>query len=128
MTAEDAAPPARVLLVTGDLEVAQFALRVLGAGAGFEIMHAADPAQALGNTGAETWDLVIADADLPAVTDRGLLARLRRLDRAMPVVVIVAQSAGESTDEAPCGADEYLRKPLRPGQLIAAATALVRKG
>src|SRR5215471_20863193 len=116
MTADDAAPPARVLLVTGDLAVAQFAQRVLGGGAGFEISHASDPAEALGKAGAETWDLVIADADLPGVTDHGLLERLRRLDPAMPVVVMTALAAGESTDEAPSGADDYLRKPLRPGQ------------
>jgi len=128
MTADDAAPPARVLLVTGDLEVAQFAQRVLGSGAGFEISHAADPAEALGEAGAETWDLVITDADLPRMTGNGLLERLRRLDPAMPVMVVTAPAAGESTDEAPAGADAYLRKPLRPGQLIAAATALVRQG
>jgi LmbE family N-acetylglucosaminyl deacetylase/CheY-like chemotaxis protein len=129
MTADDAAPPARVLLVTGDLEAAQFAKRVLGGGAGFEMGHAADLAEALDKAGAQTWDLVIADADLPAMTDNGLLERLRRLDPAVPVVVITAPATGASTDEVqPGGADQYLRKPLRPGQLIAAATALVRKG
>src|SRR5215831_12265370 len=121
MTADDAAPPARVLLVTGDLEVAQFALRVLGGGAGFEISRAADPAEALGKAGAETWDLVIADADLPGVTDDGLLERLRRQDPALPVVVMTGPAGAASTDGAPSGADDYLRKPLRPGQLIAAA-------
>jgi len=128
MTADDAAPPARVLLVTGDLEVAQFAQRVLGGGAGFEISHAADPAEALGKAGGKTWDLVITDAELAGMTGDGLLEQLRRLDPAMPVVVMTAPSALEGTAEAPPGADEYLRKPLRPGQLIAAATALVRKG
>jgi len=129
MTADDAAPPARVLLVTGDLAVAQFAQRVLGGGAGFEISHASDPAEALGKAGAETWDLVITDADLPGMTDNGLLERLRHIDPAMPVVVVSALAAGEGSNESlPDGADKYLRKPLRPGQLIAAATALVRKG
>jgi LmbE family N-acetylglucosaminyl deacetylase/CheY-like chemotaxis protein len=128
MTNDDAAAPARVLLVTGDPEVAQFAERVLGRGTGFEIRHAADEAEALRQVVAETWDLVISDADLPGMTDNGLPERLHHLDPAMPVVVITALAAGESLDEAPPGADEYLRKPLRPGQLIAAATALVRKG
>jgi LmbE family N-acetylglucosaminyl deacetylase/CheY-like chemotaxis protein len=129
MTADDAPAPARVLLVTGDHDVAQFAQRVLGPGAGFEISHAADPAEALGKAGAEAWDLVIADADLPGVIDDGLLERLRGLGPATPVAVMTSLAADEGGDDSAAGgADEYLRKPLRPGQLIAAATALVRKG
>jgi LmbE family N-acetylglucosaminyl deacetylase/CheY-like chemotaxis protein len=129
MTADDAPAPARVLLVTGNQEVAQFAQRVLGPGAGFEIRHATGLAEALRLAAAETWDLVIADADLPGVTDDGLLERLRGFDPTAPIAVMTALAAGEGGDDsAPSGADEYLRKPLRPGQLIAAATALVRKG
>jgi LmbE family N-acetylglucosaminyl deacetylase/CheY-like chemotaxis protein len=129
MTADDAAAPARILLAAGEPEAAQFVQRVLGRGAGFDVRLAGDAVEALHQAGAESWDLVITDADLPGMTGTELLERLRQISRATPVVVVTARGTEDGHDGVPPpGADAYLRKPFRPGQLIAAAIALVRQG
>jgi LmbE family N-acetylglucosaminyl deacetylase/CheY-like chemotaxis protein len=129
MTADDAAVPARILLVGDDPDAALFAQRVLGSRAGFAVTQVDDPAEALLLAEAEAWDLVITDNDLNGMTGTELRERLRELDPAVPVAVVTGPAAVDSQagGRGP-GTDEYLRKPLRPGQLIAAATALVRKG
>jgi len=129
MTGDAAAAPARILLVGDDPDAALFALRVLGSGAGFAVRQVNDPAEALRLAEAEAWDLVITDTNLTGMTGIELRRRLRELDPVIPVAVVTGPDAADSQrGESGQGTDEYLRKPLRPGQLIAAVTALVRKG
>jgi len=94
----------------------------------FEVIHTADPAEALRLAADEHWDLLLTDLDMPGMTGQELLAALRQVAPALPVAVVSAHVL----DGAPAGllgpADRYLEKPLRVDQLIATATALIGQG
>src|SRR5579859_913368 len=129
MTADDPAAPARILLVARDQETALFAQRELGRRAGFVVRVASGADDALRQAAAGNWDLVITDADVPGFSAAEAVGWLRELDAATPIAVMTARALGDGEDSAlRDSADEVLREPLRPGQLIAVATALVRQG
>jgi LmbE family N-acetylglucosaminyl deacetylase/ActR/RegA family two-component response regulator len=119
----------RILLVEDDPDTARFISRVLTARAGFEVQHAPSPAAALPRIGAERWDLVITDIEMPDMTGIELLEALRAAVPALPVMVITAHATIDNTVGALRGrADEFLRKPLHPDALVAAVTGLISGG
>jgi LmbE family N-acetylglucosaminyl deacetylase/ActR/RegA family two-component response regulator len=116
----------RILLVEDDPDTARFITRVLTARAGFEVEHASSPAAALPRIGPERWDLVITDIEMPDMTGIELLETLRQAAATLPVMVITAHATIDNTIGAlRSRADEFLRKPLRPDALVAAATGLI---
>jgi len=122
-------PPGRILLIEDDPVAAHFAMHVLGKRGGFDVRHTPDPAVALQLAGSESWDLVLTDAELPGMTGLELLAALRQLAPALPVAVITAHEPADPAIQAlRAAADEFLHKPVRPDQLLAAAASLAAKG
>ena len=94
----------------------------------FEVIHTADPAEALRLAAAEHWDLLLTDLDLPGMTGLELLAALRQVAPALPVAVTSAHALDGTLPSLLGHADEYLEKPLRVDKLIATATALIGQG
>jgi len=116
----------RILVVEDDPETALFTVHVLANRGNFDVTHTADPAVALQLAATERWDLMVTDMDMPGMTGLELLDAVRRVAPALPVVVVSAHPIGDAL--ASRLADEYLEKPLRVGQLIATATALIGRG
>jgi CheY-like chemotaxis protein len=118
----------RVLVVEDDPEAALFVVHVLANRCRFEVIHTADPVEALRLVTDEHWDLLLTDLDMPGMTGLELLEALRQVAPGLPVAVVSAHAL----DGAPAGrlghADHYLEKPLRVDQLIATATALIGRG
>jgi LmbE family N-acetylglucosaminyl deacetylase/CheY-like chemotaxis protein len=121
-------PRGRVLLVEDDPDTARFIMHVLGGRAGYEVEYEPSPVTALPRVGAEHWDLVITDIEMPGMTGLRLLETLRRQSPGLPVVVITAHVSADNAVEAlRRRADDFLTKPLRPGPLTAAVTVLVER-
>ena len=121
--------PGKILMVEDDPVAAHFALHVLGKRGGFDITHTPDPVVALRLASSQTWDLVLTDAEMPGMTGVELVAALRKLWPALPVAVITAHEPADSAVRAlRAQADEFLQKPVRPDQLLAAAASLAAKG
>lgn len=138
MNANGPAPArGRILVIEDDPEAAYFAVHVLTARGQFDVTHTADPAVALGLVGAESWDLVLTDLDVPGMTGLELIDALRKADATLPVAVITAHASADNTadnrtDYAAATlrsrADALLEKPVGIDQLIETATTLVSKG
>ncbi len=127
MTTPASACRGRILLVEDDQEAAFFAVHVLTTMGRFDVTHTADPRGALDRARSEPWDLVLTDLDLPGMSGLELLAALRQVRPALPVVVITAhQAAGREPEAARRRADAFLQKPVLPAQLVAVAEALIR--
>jgi DNA-binding response OmpR family regulator len=126
-TADPAVSRGRILVVEDDPEAALFEVHVLANRGRFDVTHTADPADALRLVAAERWDLVLTDLELPGMSGLDLLDALRRLAPGLPVAVVTAHVHPDVTSLA-SRADEFLTKPLGIHQLIATATALIRKG
>lgn len=123
------AEPPRILLIEDDGVMAHFMTQVLAKGGGFEVVHAADPASALGHARSQSWDLVLTDVELPGMTGLELLAELRRACPGVPAAVITAhRAADDAMQELRGQADGFLEKPVRPDRLREAAAELVARG
>jgi two-component system, NtrC family, response regulator HydG len=117
---------ARILLIENDPDAALYAAHVLGTRGGFEVTHAADAPTALRLAGERPWDLVLTDLELPGTTGLELIHALRRLQPAVPILVLTAQLITDSTAAALRGvASAVLEKPVRAGLLVETAAGLV---
>jgi signal transduction histidine kinase len=109
------ATPTRVLLVEDEIVDAllvQRSLRSAGtSGERFALQHAATLAQAIEHLGRGAVDVMLLDLALPDSEGPTTVARLRELDRSVPLVVVSRRDDAESVARAfEAGADEYLVK------------------
>lgn len=66
------------------------------------------------------FDLVICDLMLPGMMGEDVIARIRKRDQNLPVIVLSARSsASDKIDVLGLGADDYLSKPFDLAELLA---------
>ena len=129
MSDERDASAGRILMVEDDAVTAHFMKHVLGRRGGFEVVHTLDPASALEQARAHSWDLVLTDVELPGMTGLELLQELRQICPGVPVGVVTAHKATDATmADLRDQADQFLEKPIAPDRLQEAVTALVAAG
>ncbi|BDG05892.1 response regulator [Anaeromyxobacter oryzae] len=97
--------------------------------AGLSTTEAADGADAWRKLGADTFDIVLTDINMPVLDGLKLLSLLRGggPHQRVPVVVITTESAEEDRRRAlSLGASAYLVKPVQGQQVVDAVRALLR--
>ena len=116
----------RILVVEDDPAAARFAVYVLGERGGFDVTHISDPVVATQHIADESWDLVLADLDLPHMSGLDLLAAVRRVAPGLPVALTTARAMeAVHADTLLSHADAFLEKPIEPQRLIAVAATLI---
>jgi DNA-binding NtrC family response regulator len=121
-TSRPAAPP-RVLIADDQREVRE-ALRLLLKGEGFAAETAASPVEILSAVSAREFDVVLMDLNYTRDTTSGregldLLARLKAIDDALPVVVMTAWgSVGLAVEAMRQGARDFIEKPWDNDRLL----------
>ncbi|BEU94907.1 response regulator transcription factor [Acidovorax sp. DW039] len=77
----------------------------------------------------ETFDLLIVDWHLPDMEGPEVVSAVRQTaGRQLPILFVTRRREEQDVIEAlSCGADDFMTKPLRMGELIARATALLRR-
>jgi two-component system phosphate regulon response regulator PhoB len=122
--------PEKIVVVEDEadiLEVIEYNL----AREGYKVLTSSDGDKALGIIKNENPDLVVLDLMLPGIDGIEICRRLR-LDadtRSIPVVMVTAK--GDEADVVlglGVGADDYIRKPFSPKELIARVKAVLRRG
>ena len=95
-------------------------------GAGFDVRLASTGNEGVMKAASERPELIILDLGLPDLDGREVLKKIREWS-SVPVLILSVRSA--ETDIVSCldaGADDYLVKPFRTGELLARARTALR--
>ena len=77
----------------------------------------------------DDYDLVVLDVMLPGLDGWGVLRRIRKAGRTMPVLFLTARSqVDDRVKGLELGADDYLLKPFAFSELLARVRTLLRRG
>jgi two-component system cell cycle response regulator DivK len=110
------------ILVVEDHEDNRQILRILLAGAGFDMLEAWDGEAALKTAASERPDLILMDIQLPGLNGYEVTQRLKADPalRAIPIIAVTSYALSGDEDKATeAGCDAYVTKPYHPRQLLA---------
>ncbi|HLX32326.1 MAG TPA: HD domain-containing phosphohydrolase [Gaiellaceae bacterium] len=109
----------RILLVDDEPALREL-LRVTFEGADVAVSEAASGQEALAELGVEVPDALVLDLRMPGMDGADLCRRLRRDERTsrLPIVVLSGGDAAELQRARQAGADEIVRKPFSPLELL----------
>jgi DNA-binding response OmpR family regulator len=117
----------RVLVVEDDEPIAEPLLRAIRRD-GHDAHWARTGAEALAAAGTDTFDLVVLDLGLPDIDGIEVCQRLRRANRDLPILVLTARREEfDAIVGLDAGADDYVTKPFRVGELLARIRAHLRR-
>ena len=111
---------AKVLVADDDPGTVEF-IRALLEGEGHTVETADDGAAAFAKARTFRPEVLITDLSMPAMTGHQLTAAVRGLERLHYVFILVLTVSGEKQDKMKAllsGADDFLVKPARPGELL----------
>jgi len=109
------------------VELVEFNLR----SAGYEVVTAADGAEALKKARAHSPDLVVLDVMLPEVDGLEVCKILRRdpATSGIPIIMLTAKAAEiDRVLGLELGADDYITKPFSPRELVLRIKNLLKRG
>ncbi len=117
----------RILLAEDELRIRAFLVRGLRE-EGFAVEEAADGGAASRLLAAATFDLLVLDWMLPAVSGLTLLKEMREAGDVTPVIMVTARDAiADRTLALNAGADDYVVKPFAFEELLARIRAVLRR-
>lgn len=119
----------KILIVDDDPDIRDI-LHLTLAGAGYDVVEAADGVEALESVQRKGPDLVIVDFMMPRMDGGEVCQRLKKdlLLRHLPIIMLSAR--GESPDKVrglDAGADDYVVKPFEPEELLARVRMVLRR-
>jgi len=117
-----------LLLIEDDAEAARFLAKGLRE-SGYVVDIAADGREGLFRSTEGSYDLIIADRQLPYFDGLSIVAMLRKNGKHTPVLILSALgSVDDRIEGLRAGGDDYLTKPFAFGELLARIEALLRRG
>jgi len=116
----------KILIADDDPQILR-ALKVTLRARGYEIITAADGAEALELAAAQHPDLVMLDLGMPKLDGVEVIQGLRGWTQ-VPVLVVSGRSdASDKVDALDAGADDYVTKPFAIDEILARIRALTRR-
>jgi two-component system KDP operon response regulator KdpE len=116
----------RVLIVDDEPQLLR-ALRINLTARGYEVLTAANGAQAMESARSGHPDIVVLDLGLPDVDGVEVIADLRRWTP-LPIVVLSGRTDGhDKVGALDAGADDYVTKPFSVDELLARIRAVTRR-
>ena len=119
--------PKKILLVDDDDALREALAEQLGLHAEFDTLQARTAAAARDLAKSAKPDLILLDVGLPDLDGRMLCRELRSLNIHAPVIMLTAaDSEPDTIDGLDAGANDYVTKPFRFGELLARIRAHLR--
>ena len=116
----------RVLAVDDEPAIRDLVRDILEA-RGFLVLTAGDGAGALRRVREDRPDLVLLDLRLPDTDGFAVLRQLRAASTVPVILLTVSDAEGDKVRGLALGADDYVTKPFRPGELVARIRAVLRR-
>ncbi len=117
-----------VLVVDDDPSIRLMCATALGQ-QGFHVVEAGDGAEALALLADQPFSLVLLDDQMPVLSGRQVLVRLRARRETSTLPVIIVSAHADLADRLFClaaGADDYLPKPFSVAEMLARVRAHLR--
>jgi two-component system KDP operon response regulator KdpE len=115
-----------VLIADDEAQIRQAVQRALVA-RGYDVVVAADGAEALDRVAASAPDLVVLDLNMPVLDGLEVCRRIRAFSGVPILVLSVREDEPDKIAALDLGADDYLTKPFGVGELLARVRALLRR-
>jgi DNA-binding NtrC family response regulator len=120
------APPAKILLVEDDAQLAAGVQAVLES-RGHEVHHVEDGDFAIDLLDEAHFDVIVSDLQMPVMSGMEVLEEVRKKNSKLPVIMITAHSTTDRAIEATRkGAFDYLVKPFEMPDLLDAVEKAAR--
>ena len=117
----------KLLLIEDDAQLAHWLVQLLRE-QDFLVDHVADGGAADRLLAQSRYDVVLLDLNLPQLSGKGVLRRIReRQDDAAVIVLTASASLDQKVQCLEMGADDYLVKPIEVRELVARMLALLRR-
>lgn len=118
----------RILLIEDEQKLGMFVARGFKAES-YAVDLASDGEDGYALSEAYPYDLILLDLMLPKIDGHEVLRRIRRHNKAVPVLVLTARDSVEDKVHLfETGADDYLTKPFAFAELLVRSKALLRRG
>jgi len=117
----------RLLLIEDDLQAAEYLVKGLREN-GYTVVHSADGRDGLHQATHNSWDVIIADRQLPHGDGLDIIHSLREQGDRTPVLILSALgTVDDRVYGLRAGGDDYLTKPFAFSELLARIEALSRR-
>jgi two-component system OmpR family response regulator len=117
----------KLLLIEDDLQAAEYLAKGLRE-SGYVVEHSADGRDGLDKVTTQTYDVIVADRQLPHVDGLTIISNLRERGDRTPVLILSALgTVDDRVHGLRAGGDDYLTKPFAFSELLARIEALSRR-
>jgi two-component system chemotaxis response regulator CheY len=117
----------KIMVIDDSASLRESVLEAL-AGAGYEVLGAADGKEALGMLDGRRVDLMICDVHMPRMDGITFVKEAKRLPdyRFVPIIMLTTESSERKREAGQmAGAKAWVVKPFRPEQILHAVSKLV---
>jgi DNA-binding response OmpR family regulator len=118
----------RILLVDDDESLRRTLAEQLSQNGEYQCLEAGSGAEALSVARTEKFDAVLLDVGLPDADGREVCQQLRKAQVSVPIIMVTASTGEADTIRGlDSGANDYIAKPFRLGELVARLKAHLRQ-
>jgi two-component system KDP operon response regulator KdpE len=116
---------ARILVIDDEKEIRKL-LNVALSGHGFEVREAVDGREGLRRAATDAPDVVILDLGLPDMEGLEVVKSIREWSRVPIIILSVREYEDQKISTLDAGANDYVTKPFKMGELMARIRAAIR--